>query len=82
MRTPVRCEANTTRIAAIDVKMESRMTTGSECHYIVTLTEAAKTGRKKEIATSKLVSTHFYCEIKLFKMFILAGRTIPPSLTH
>lgn len=49
------------------------MTPGSECHYIVTLTEAAKTEREIEIATSKLMSTHFYCEVELLKMYILAG---------
>lgn len=49
------------------------MTPDSECHYIVTLTEAAKTGREIEIATRKLMSTHFYCEAELLKMCILAG---------
>ena len=49
------------------------MTPGFECHSIVTLTEAAKTGREIEIVTSKLMSTHFYCEAELLKMCILAG---------
>lgn len=57
MRTPLRCEVRPTGITTTDVKKESRVTPGSECHYTAALTEAGRTGGEIGIATNKLIST-------------------------